>query len=241
MKVTKILALILCIVLLSVCLVSCNDTPTIEISDDGYWVINGEKTNVKAEGADGKDGKDGTDGKNGVDGEDGIDGDDAVLENLQGLDFYLKDDGTYAVALGNAELLSKIDIPSTYKGKPVTSFKNKGFFDCPNLTSVVIPDSITSIGYRAFEKCSKLTSVTIGSGVTSIESYAFSNCGLTSIVIPDSVVTIDSMAFSYCQSLISINFTGTVEQWNAIVKGSDWNTWVPATKVTCVDGTASLQ
>ena len=34
-------------------------TPTIEISEDGYWVINGEKTSTKAVGADGADGADG--------------------------------------------------------------------------------------------------------------------------------------------------------------------------------------
>ena len=53
-------------------------TPTITISEDGYWVINGEKTNYKAIGTDGKDGadgKDGTDGKDGVDGEKGDKGD----------------------------------------------------------------------------------------------------------------------------------------------------------------------
>ena len=35
-------------------------TPTIEISADGYWVINGVKTEYKAVGTDGKDGVDGT-------------------------------------------------------------------------------------------------------------------------------------------------------------------------------------
>ncbi len=61
-------------------------TPTIEISEDGYWVINGEKTDVKAEGQDGEPGKDGEDGEDGAqgpqgpqgepgkDGEDGEDG-----------------------------------------------------------------------------------------------------------------------------------------------------------------------
>lgn len=34
--------------------------PTIEISDDGYWVINGEKTSIKAVGQDGNDGQDGS-------------------------------------------------------------------------------------------------------------------------------------------------------------------------------------
>ena len=37
-------------------------TPTIKISDDGYWIINGTKTNVKAQGEHGQDGKPGQDG-----------------------------------------------------------------------------------------------------------------------------------------------------------------------------------
>ena len=40
-------------------------TPTITINEDGYWVINGEVTDVKAEGQDGEDGKDGQDGASG--------------------------------------------------------------------------------------------------------------------------------------------------------------------------------
>lgn len=40
-------------------------TPSITINEDGYWVINGEVTDVKAEGQDGEDGKDGQDGASG--------------------------------------------------------------------------------------------------------------------------------------------------------------------------------
>ena len=53
-------------------------TPTIEISKDGYWVINGTKTEIKAAGIDGKDGKDGTNGVDGKDGKDGVDGEDGA-------------------------------------------------------------------------------------------------------------------------------------------------------------------
>ena len=49
-------------------------SPTVEISPDGYWIINGEKTGYMAIGQDGKDGKDGEDGKDGKPGADGIDG-----------------------------------------------------------------------------------------------------------------------------------------------------------------------
>ena len=49
------------------------------IETDGYWYLNGEKTEYKAIGIDGKDGvngTDGVDGKDGADGKDGVDGKD---------------------------------------------------------------------------------------------------------------------------------------------------------------------
>ena len=166
-------------------------TPTIEISEDGYWVINGEKTDVKAEGKDGEPGKDGVGG--------------SANENPQGLDFYLKDDGTYAVAVGNAKYLSHIEIPELYCGKPVTEIAYDGFKGAQNLKSVSIPNSITSIGDSAFSNCSSLTSITIPDGVTSIGHYMFLNCSsLTSVTIPDSVTSIGDSVLYGCSSLTSI-------------------------------------
>ena len=104
----------------------------------------------------------------------------------------------------------------------------------------VIPDdgSVTSIGGYAFAWCTSLTSVTIGNSVTSIGVWAFYGCtSLTSVTIPDSVTIIGEDAFSWCDSLTSVTFEGTVAQWNAISKGSDWNLDTPFTKVICSDGT----
>ena len=262
----RLLTIILCLCMLF-SLAACGKdgkdgvTPTIAISDDGYWVINGEKTNVKATS----------------------DGGASTPENPQGLDFYPKDDGTYAVAVGNAKYLSKIVIPSTYLGKAVTGIVKQGFVACPNLTEIVIPDSVTSFDYGAFMDCSSLASMTIPDsvtyigehaflycssltsidvdpdnayfksidgnlytkdgktmiqyaignqdtsfvipdGVTSIGDCAFLDCSsLTSVVIPDSVTSIGSTAFANCSSLTTINYCGTEAQWNAIIKGSRWN------------------
>ena len=72
----------------------------------------------------------------------------------------------------------------------LTSIDEKAFYDCDNLTSVTIPDSVTSIGESAFGYCNKLTSVTIGKGVTSIGDYAFSGCSkLTSVTFADTTST----------------------------------------------------
>ena len=138
--------------------------PTIEISEDGYWIINGEKTDVYAKGekgdtgAQGEKGDKGDDGVQGEKGDKGDKGDAAAVENPQGLAFYLKDDGTYAVEIGYAKYLSRIEIPATYNGNAVTEV---GDFNSETLKEIVIPNSVTSIAKGAFRGCSSLKSMTI--------------------------------------------------------------------------------
>lgn len=63
----KLIKIIFTVFLLIPCLFAfsscknCNANIDISISSDGYWVINGEKTNTKAKGEDGKDGIDSSD------------------------------------------------------------------------------------------------------------------------------------------------------------------------------------
>lgn len=167
-------------------------TPTIEISDDGYWVINGEKTDVKASP------------------------EQNVTENPQGLDFYLLDDGTYAVSLGNAKYLSNITFPSSYNGKKVTRIvSNQSSFAVPSdyrhLTSVTIPETITHIEDFAFEFCVDLTNIDLPSNLLHIGERAFWGCtSLASITIPNSVTSIGDQAFGQCTALTSITIPDSV-------------------------------
>lgn len=132
--------------------------------------------------------------------------------------------------------LTSIDIPDS-----VTSIGNSAFYECTGLTSIKIPDSVTSIYSNAFSGCTGLTSVTLGNGVTRIYDEVFYKCtGLTSITILDSVTSIGKAAFYGCRSLTSMTFEGTVDQWNAITKGTNWNNNVPATEVICSDGVVPL-
>ena len=109
-----------------------------------------------------------------------------------------------------------IEIPSAIRdvdGKDysVTTIGDSAFYDCNNLTSVVIPNSVTTIGSSAFYGCNNLTSVVIPNSVTTIGSSAFDGCNnLTSVVIPNSVTTIGDYAFSGCNNLTSVVIPNSV-------------------------------
>ena len=263
-------SLAIIIALVCVC-TACNNaqSPTISISEDGYWVIDGEKTDVKAQGEKGDQGIQGEKGDQGIQGEKGDKGDKgdngadatATNENPQGLAFYLKDDGTYAVEIGYAKYLSKIEIPATYNGKAVTevgrfcddsgnsilaeifipnsvtTIGERAFYNCDGLTSVTIGNSVTTIGSSAFYGCSNLTSVTIGNSVTTIGSSAFSYCdGLTSVTIGDSVTTIGDSAFRECSNLTSVMIPDSV----TTIGDSAFNGCSNLTSVTIPDSVTTI-
>ena len=133
-------------------------------------------------------------------------GNNDIETPVSALTFALNEDGqSYTVTGLSDKTVTKLTIPSTYQGLPVTGIGECAFSVCRGLTSIIIPDSVTNIGFSAFSGCTGLTSVTIPDSVTSIRSYAFKGCtGLTSITIPDSVTSIGEMAFYCCTGLTSV-------------------------------------
>lgn len=93
-------------------------------------------------------------------------------ENPKGLDFYLKNDGTYEICVGKAKLLESIEIPSTYKGKTVSSIGYEAFYSCTKLTSITIGNSVTEIGNRAFYGCYSLISITFDGTIAQWEAVS---------------------------------------------------------------------
>lgn len=103
-------------------------------------------------------------------------------------------------AFSDCPELTSVNIPNS-----VTGIGASAFTRCTGLTSIVIPNSVTYIGDCAFEDCSGLTSITLGNGVTGFGIGAFIGCtGLTSIVIPNSVIGIGDAAFCGCTGLTTI-------------------------------------
>ena len=81
-------------------------------------------------------------------------------EDCPGLGFLELQEGDYAVlADEKEELPSEVKIPETYDDNVVTSIYKRAFYECSNITSIVIPDSITNIGFTAFYGCSNLTNI----------------------------------------------------------------------------------
>ena len=110
-------------------------------------------------------------------------------------------------------------IPETFQDADGTWYRVVGIddyaFDCCNLISVIIPDSVIGIGEDAFMDCTDLTSVDLGNGVQTIGVGAFASCPLTSIFIPKSVTYVGSRAFgSSSVKSIVVDVSNTVYHAN---------------------------
>lgn len=68
-----------------------------------------------------------------------------------------------------------------------------------------IPYGVDSIGIEAFYECKNLTNVVISDGVKNIGEESFESCvGLTNIIIPKSVTNIGPHAFGFCENLKNV-------------------------------------
>jgi len=86
----------------------------------------------------------------------------------------------------------------------VETIQSHAFQYCPNMTELILPDSITTIGNYAFQKCSKMAlDPTMPANLESIGASAFDGCtGLTgTLILPETLKCIDSSAFNACTGL----------------------------------------
>lgn len=91
---------------------------------------------------------------------------------------------------------------------------NRKFFFRSRVQSIVLHNSITSVNESAFEGCDQLTFVQMSTSVTKIADSAFKDCS----------------------ELAYIVYSGTMAEWNAIDKGTDWDAGTGSYTVICSDG-----
>ena len=125
---------------------------------------------------------------------------------INGIFYVLSDESkTAEVRVNPSKYSGDIIIPEkvSYNGVEYTvkSIKDHAFFECPQLTSVITPNTITSIGKCAFAGCKHLKTVTLSNSINIIEDQAFFLCHeLTTMVIPKGVTSIGISAFEECSS-----------------------------------------
>ena len=184
--------------------------------------INWIQSDVKAQGSDGENGKNGNDGRgialmeiidgylwvtytdnsapvkigqvssSGGGSEPGS-GAASSEPYTDGLAFYPIGDGSeYGVSVGNALYMETIVIPSTYKGKPVTTILPGAFAstegDNVTLKNVVVPNSIVKIGDNAFSCCVAMSNLVIPSSVKEIGYGAFNQVPCVTFEMSESEV-----------------------------------------------------
>ena len=105
-----------------------------------------------------------------------------------------------------------------------------------------IPNDISEIGENAFAMNTDIKHVLIPEGIYYLGPGAFSNClYLETITIPRSVIDIGYNCFFNTPSLKEIKYLGTMEEFNAITKGSNWLTLSGANFVETQNGKVSVE
>ena len=153
---------------------------------------------------------------------DGIELPEQTVETLQYQKIAGKEEYR-VIGLGTVSDL-EIVIPETYKGLPVTEIGESAFYDCDNLTSIVIGRGVTFIGVGAFTNRNTLTNITVDENNTAYKSidgnlytkdgkiliqYAIGKTA-TSFTIPSGVETIGTDAFFSCYNLTSVEIPDSV-------------------------------
>jgi len=93
----------------------------------------------------------------------------------------------------------------------VTALGTHAFRECPNLTSVSLPNTLTTIGYSMFVRCNSLKSIVIPDSVTTLNAHTFYECSaLESVKLPSKIKNIGETTFFKCTKLKNVEMPDSV-------------------------------
>ena len=165
--------------------------------------------------------------------------------------YYLGSDTNLYLVLISAK---NTNIASCEINNQTKVISQNAFYNCTQLTSIIIPNDVVGIGSSAFSGCTNITQVSMPTsaisyvpksalktvvitGGTSINNYAFSGCTtLTSITIPEGVTRIGSEAFSCCSALSNVVIPESVTS----IDSRAFEFCTSLTKITIPNGVKSI-
>lgn len=129
---------------------------------------------------------------------------DAIPEvyTVNGVEYYIMNGEAYAVSFDNS--LSNVVIPATVEGCPVVELRST-FYDSTALVSVDLPNTLRKISDKAFYNCKNLLTVSVPESVTELGAYVFFNASsLTDIDLHNGIIKVGRELFYGCKSLKTI-------------------------------------
>ena len=164
--------------------------------------------------------------------------------------------GNFTV-MDKSKVGSVFEVPAVVDGKTVTGLGNSCFEGCSELEELTIPSTVTFVDYYCFLGCNNLRVINGTENIeivhhtyiqdTQIESLDLSGLresqggypkSLKTVVLSNKLEAVPN--FQDCEALETIVFNGTVSEWNRVEKTSRSFRNVPATYVTCSDGTSDI-
>lgn len=107
---------------------------------------------------------------------------------------------------------TKVNIPATDNGMPVTAIGTRAFFQNRTAKTVNVPVGVLSIGTMAFAQ-SLVRTVNLPEGLQTIGDHAFSGAdSLQKLALPEGLIDVSASAFIGCTQLRSISIPSTLRQ-----------------------------
>ena len=175
----------------------------------------------------------------------------ALAESKESGDYTyeLLEDGT-AIITEYTGSEAEVTVPTKWDGHAVSAISDWAYGDRPELTKVIIPDSVTGIGSNPFYYCPNLTGIEVSLEHPTLavidgalyykpeKSLICYPAGIYEMeyTIPQGIASIDSSAFNGARYLTTVNVPGSVKDiGNSAFEGCD-----DLTTINLAEGVESL-